>query len=123
MLIKKSINFKESLNYKVFTLLKHQMNWKLSDNEVKVLAALYNEDFALSTKVLDVDIRMKTLFSKEVKKIIIDKINISYNTLNNALTVLRKEGFITNNSINEQYLFDINKTKFQFTIEFTNESN
>lgn len=124
MQIKKSIPFKDNLHYKIFSLLNTNISsWGLSENEVKVLAALYNEDYNLVEKVKDYTLRMKLLFSKETKDKILITLDLSYNTFNNILTSLRNKTipFIVDNTIDEKYLQKINNKEVTFTIIFIND--
>jgi hypothetical protein len=121
MLIKKPIDFKKSLHFKIFSLLDYLNEWGLSSNELKVISALYDKDYELAQSISDQIIRMRVLFSKEIKDTIIEQIKIPYNSLNNILTVLRKKQFIINNAINEKLLLKLDKQEFDFTVKFIND--
>jgi predicted transcriptional regulator len=122
MKILKKLDIKEELHYQIFTLLNEMSEWGLTPSDIKILAELYNLDFNLANSgIQPQQSRMTILFSSDTKKSIMDKFNISYNTFNNSLTKLRKKGFITKNTIDEKRLYNLNRGRFNFTIEFLNE--
>jgi predicted transcriptional regulator len=122
MLIKRKTNIKKNLHYKILELFNSYVYmWNLSETEVKVFAALYDKLFEIKKTVSDIKIRMNVLFSKESKTEIITNLNISYNTFNNALTTLRKKGFIKNNTLDEKLCFDIHSKEFKITIHYIDE--
>jgi predicted transcriptional regulator len=120
MKIIKQLNIKEDLHYQIFTLLNDMYGWGISPSDIRILAELYNRDFemASSGEVTSYESRMEILFSSKVKKEIMEKLNISYNTFNNSLSKLRRKDFISKNTINERRLYNLSKGSFSFTIEF-----
>ncbi|MCP4255532.1 MAG: hypothetical protein GY775_19425 [Candidatus Scalindua sp.] len=120
MKVEKKIDFKKDLFFEVFSLYNDFAHWNIASSDVKILSELYTLDFELknSGAIKGYNDRMNILFSKDNKTKLIDKLGISYNTFNNSLTKLRKKGLITDNTIDEGRLFDLNKGYFTFTISF-----
>lgn len=123
MKVRAECNIKEELHLKIFSQLNDLRSWGVSPCDLKILASLYDMDFDIlnSNSIQDYNSRMTVIFSKESKKILMEKLKMSYNTFNNGLSRLRKKGFIKKgNSLDEKLLFNLNTNVFSFTIEYLN---
>ena len=88
----------------------------LSNGELKVLGELlyYNNEY----KHLEKKIRKKIILDYDTKNEIIENLKISQNTLANALTVLRKSGYLVNGELREDVQVDLGGT-YNLTYKFT----
>lgn len=123
MKIKHQLNIKKDLHFFIFSQLNELRHWDLTTSDVKILSAFYNLDFEMKStgSIQKYEDRMSILFSMDTKNQIMKELNMSYNTFNNSLTKLRKKDKISkNNTIDERWLFDLNRENFMFTIEFEN---
>jgi len=123
MKIKHQLNIKKDLHFFIFSQLNELRHWDLTTSDVKILSAFYNLDFEMKSTgaIQKYEDRMSILFSMDTKNQIMKELNMSYNTFNNSLTKLRKKDKISrNNTIDERWLFDLNRDNFMFTIEFEN---
>ena len=101
----------------IFKHLSIEYEWKLSNTDLKVLSSFYTENNNLFYKIKSYDERMVVLFSTDSKKRLATLCKISYAAFMNSVTNIRKEGLITENLLDKQFMFDINKKSFTFALE------
>lgn len=100
--------------YDVFNIMNNNF-LKLKQQELSVISSLYQKNLELLSKIKDEQLRMKILFSKEVKDELCEKLNVSYNSFMNNLSSLRKKDFIRDNKLNSKLFF--NPTNFKIEID------
>lgn len=96
-------------------------SFKLTESEMKFLAALLTERNSLSKVILDQNIIDQVLFSKETKDKIVDRLKLKNNQeFENRAYNLRKKGIITeNNNINKFYIPKVDKDLRIYSMMFT----
>jgi len=121
-----TIDIKEELHLSLFKILNIIFKWKLKESDIKVLAALYDKNEELRETTSLHEDRMTILFSSKVRKELISKIGLSYNSFNNNLFFLRKKGFIEDKNLivgkdgNNPYGVMFNSDKYNLNIKFVN---
>lgn len=105
--------------YKWLSLV--NFSFKLTESEMKFLAALLTERNSLSKVILDQNIIDQVLFSKETKDKIVDRLKLKNNQeFENRAYNLRKKGIITeNNNINKFYIPKVDKDLRIYSMMFT----
>jgi hypothetical protein len=96
-------------------------SFKLTESEMKFLAALLTERNSLSKVILDQNIIDQVLFSKETKDKIVDRLKLKNNQeFENRAYNLRKKSIITeNNNINKFYIPKVDKDLRIYSMMFT----
>ena len=115
-------NIRNNLHFLVFETFNKVYTWGLSQSDLRVLAEFYNVDYELVKSIPTYKERMVILFSKDVKEVVYKRLKMSYNTFNNVLSKLRKKGIISENAINETYLFNLEKKEFNITLRILDET-
>lgn len=117
MIIPHKVN-KEDAYTKIYGIINDINGWKLSEMDIKVFSKLLYTLNQISTKVNDPKLRQTMLFSKEMKKEVVESLGTTYNSFMNSLTRLRKIGLIIDNTIDEKFAVNIDKGNFKLTIQF-----
>jgi len=93
---------KEKFFLQYLNVIKPLLGSKLANQEIEVLSQLlyYNNEY----KDLDVKARGIVIFDYDTRVKIMEKLDISYNTLGNNLLKLRKKGFVKGNTIKESLI-------------------
>jgi hypothetical protein len=101
----------------VYKILSDLRDWKLTKQDIKVFSTLLMKTTELAKTVPDKNMRMKLLFDKGTKKELISSIGTTYHSFANSLTRLKKIGLVGENSIDERYAFNIDRTAFNVIIQ------
>lgn len=96
-------------------------SFKLTESEMKFLAALLTERHYLSKVILDPAIITQVLFSKETKDKIVTRLELKNNQeFENRAYLLRKKGIIAeNNQINKFYIPKVDRDLKAYAMMFT----
>lgn len=100
------------------TIIKPLLVPRISNGELNVLAELLYLNHKYRT--VDVKVRGKLIFDYDNKIDIVNNLNTSLSTVNNAISSLRKSGYIIGYKIKDSLVIDIDdsfKIGFKFNIE------
>lgn len=119
MVVKKRIK-NEHKYYDIFVMLNLINRWKLSNNELRVMAAIYNFFYYYKSNnpsLSFADIK-NLVFTKKNRDLILKSLGIKYAVFMNIKSKLIKQGLLTEDKgVNPTYYVDIVNTD-KFTIKY-----